>query len=502
VALLTFPFPVADGTVYPVNPPANTNVYQWSSTDQTWILLGKSTGVASGTYGDAITVPQITIDSTGRITFAQDVAIQLASTSQIGLVQLVDNTTSNDATKALTAAAGSDIQNQIGDTSQLNPFYPNLVTAVNAANATTGAIAGTYGNGFNVAQFTVSAQGRLTFAGNVPLALATTVSPGVVRVGTNLNITGPGILSVPNASTTVAGAVQLVNNTTTNDATKALTASAGSNLQQQIDIINTRNNLTFAGTVDGFTGAVSSVTSEGTAVGFVVGVQLPTPSAINDEYFVVVTVAGTFTPPNSPAYSTTAGDWLVSDGSQWVLFAFDLGSVTQVNTGAGLAGGPITTTGTISVIPATTAAIGGVIPDGSTITVNAGGLISTRQYVTQVATGAGLSGGPITNTGTVSVVPATTSALGGVIPDGTSISVSSSGIISTVSNGTVTSVGTGAGLTGGPITSSGTVSVVPATTTALGGVIPDGVTILVSPTGAISAPVQKFVYLDDIQEPY
>ena len=374
MALLSFPPNPLSGQIYPVNPPAGTNVYSWSSADQTWILLGKATGAAAGTYGDAITVPQITIDSTGRITFAQDVAIQLGTTSQIGLVQLVDNTTSNDATKALTAAQGYSLQNQIGDTSLLNPFYPNLVTAINAVNAPTGVAAGTYGNGFNVAQFTVSAQGRLTFAGNVPLALASTVSPGVIRVGTNLNITGLGVLSVPNASTTVAGAVQLVNNTTTNDATKALTASAGFNLQQQIDNITTRNNLTFAGTVNGFTGAVTSVTPEGTAVGFVIGAQLPSPSAINDEYFVVVTVAGTFTPPSSPSYVTNVGDWLVSDGSQWVLFAFNLGSVTRVNTGTGLTGGPITSTGTISL--SNTGVTAGTYTL-STITVNAQGQVTS-----------------------------------------------------------------------------------------------------------------------------
>lgn len=383
MALLTFPATPNNGDIYPVSPPANTNVYSWSSADQTWILLGKASGVAAGTYGDAITVPQITIDSTGRITFAQNVAIQLATTSQIGLVQLVDDTTTNDATKALTAAAGYYLQNQIGDINLLNPFYPNLVTAINAVNAPTGVTAGTYGNGLNVASFTVNAQGRLTFAGNVPLALATTVSPGVVRIGSNLNVTGLGVLSVPNASTTVTGAVQLVNNTTTNDSTKALTAAAGYSLQQQIDNINIRNNLTFAGTVNGTTGQVTSVSPEGTAAGFVVGSQLPAPSAINDEYFVVVTVAGTFTPPASPSYVTRAGDWLASDGSQWVLYAFNLGSVTQVDTGTGLTGGPITSTGTISLRPATVSALGGVIPDNVTIKVSPTGVISTASAIVQ-----------------------------------------------------------------------------------------------------------------------
>jgi len=54
--------------------------------------------------------------------------------------------------------------------------------------------------------------------------------------------------------------------------------------------------------------------------------------------------------------------------------------------------------------------------------------------------------------------------------------------------GTVTSVATGTGLTGGPITSSGTISVAPATTTTLGGVSVDGVTILVDGAGEISTP--------------
>lgn len=321
MALLTFPFPVADGTIYPVSPPQNTNIYQWSSTDQTWILLGKSSGVASGTYGTPLSVPQITIDSTGRITLAVDVPIQLGDTTQVGLVQLVDDLISNDPTKALTAAQGYVLSNEIGDPTLLNPFYPNLVTAINTLGASTGVVPGTYGNSTNIARFTVNAQGRITSAVNVPLALATTISPGVVRVGANLSVTPTGVLSVPNSSTTVRGAVQLVDNTATNDATKALTAAAGYNLQQQIDNINIRNNLTFAGTINGSTGQMLQVTAEGVAAGFVSGSVLPAPSLVNAEYFVIVTVPGTFTPTGSPTVAANDGDWLVSDGATWLLYA-------------------------------------------------------------------------------------------------------------------------------------------------------------------------------------
>jgi hypothetical protein len=44
-------------------------------------------------------------------------------------------------------------------------------------------------------------------------------------------------------------------------------------------------------------------------------------------------------------------------------------------------------------------------------------------------------------------------------------------VVLALTNGTVTSVGTGVGLTGGPITTSGTISLVPATSASLGGVI-------------------------------
>ena len=94
------------------------------------------------------------------------------------------------------------------------------------------------------------------------------------------------------------------------------------------------------------------------------------------------------------------------------------GTVTTVNTGAGLTGGPITASGTIS-IPA--AGVTNAMLANPSITVTAG---------------SGLSGG-----GTV--------ALGGTIT--LTNSAPSSG-------GTVTSVATGTGLTGGPITGSGTLS--------------------------------------------
>lgn len=87
--------------------------------------------------------------------------------------------------------------------------------------------------------------------------------------------------------------------------------------------------------------------------------------------------------------------------------------------------------------------------------------------VTQVDTGTGLTGGPITTSGTVSLANTAVSAgvygTSNVVPQ---ITVDAQGRITNVANitittsgtGTVTNVATGTGLTGGPITSNGTIS--------------------------------------------
>ncbi|MFO1305829.1 MAG: hypothetical protein U1F54_19040 [Burkholderiales bacterium] len=86
-------------------------------------------------------------------------------------------------------------------------------------------------------------------------------------------------------------------------------------------------------------------------------------------------------------------------------------------------------------------------------------------YVSSITAGAGLTGGTITSTGTIAVdTAAIQSRVTGTCGAGSSIrTIKSDGTVvcqpDTVGTGTVTSVATGTGLTGGPITSSGTVSI-------------------------------------------
>ncbi|MFO1305477.1 MAG: tail fiber domain-containing protein [Burkholderiales bacterium] len=140
------------------------------------------------------------------------------------------------------------------------------------------------------------------------------------------------------------------------------------------------------------------------------------------------------------------------------------GFVTSVATGAGLTGGPITSTGTINLATTqllpTTACANSQIPrwNGSAWTcstdANSGGT------VTNVATGAGLTGGPITTTGTVGLAATqllpTVACSAGQVPlwSGSAWTCAAAG-----GTGTVTSVGSGTGLSGGPITTTGALSI-------------------------------------------
>jgi hypothetical protein len=77
------------------------------------------------------------------------------------------------------------------------------------------------------------------------------------------------------------------------------------------------NNLTLAGTIDGATGLLVYVTPEGALIGFTAGSTLPAPSVTNNEYFVIVSNPGTFTPTGGVSTTCATGDWFLSTGTLW-----------------------------------------------------------------------------------------------------------------------------------------------------------------------------------------
>lgn len=78
--------------------------------------------------------------------------------------------------------------------------------------------------------------------------------------------------------------------------------------------------------------------------------KLPTASSSNEGFVYKVITAGTYA-----SQTADVGDTFISDGSSWVLIPSGdepSGTVTSVGTGSGLSGGPITSSGTVSLATA------------------------------------------------------------------------------------------------------------------------------------------------------
>ena len=140
---------------------------------------------------------------------------------------------------------------------------------------------------------------------------ATTTALGVVCIGSNVSVTPAGEISVANASTALPGVVQLYDALNSPSNTLALTALQGCCLQQQINTLTAAGGVKLAGTLDAATGLVVSVTTGGAGAGFAVGSVLPAPSATTNNFYVIATTAGTFTPPAGLPTVTTVGDWFL-----------------------------------------------------------------------------------------------------------------------------------------------------------------------------------------------
>jgi hypothetical protein len=147
---------------------------------------------------------------------------------------------------------------------------------------------------------------------------------------------------------------------------------------------------------------------------------------------------------NSPQGFLVVGSGLsvASDGTLLVTSATG-GTVSQVTAGVGLSGGNITSTGIINLVPATNVSLGGV-KIGANLAVSPDGTISALPpgigTITGVFGSSGITGGGTSGSVTLSLQAASTTQFGGV------------------------QVGAGINSTGGLI------SLVPASTTAVGGV--------------------------------
>lgn len=144
-----------------------------------------------------------------------------------------------------------------------------------------------------------------------------------------------------------------------------------------------------------------------------------------------IVITGTSTVPVvniRPATITRAGSLSAADKQKLDNIPSVIGSVSRVNTGTGLTGGPITGVGTISLLPPSGSNIGGV-KAGLGVTILPDGTLEAFSGVTKITAGVGLGGGIITSQGTIFLKPPQNGQIGGV-KAGNNVTIASDGTIS------------------------------------------------------------------------
>jgi len=343
------------------------------------VVSGSTTGIVNivaSTSGDTVTVSATLDDTTAAAQFLAGPTGDGGSVSYRAIA-------GGDLPTATTTAKGGVIVNGNGLTMSSDTIaIDNTVTAETSEN--------------HIVQYDANGLitgGRAIVAADVPNATSTTV--GVIKPGSGLGVTAAGELNHDNSVTAgtaskvtfdteghITGTESLVaadipdldaaKITTGTFATARIASDAitGAKLADKSTTtiaeatpaggefigqghLNSRNGdfliwdgnvwqpigisvgeIVLAGTYDASTNLMATVTSEGTALSFVVGSALPAASSSNKGYYVVVSEAGTGTSP-APTVSLNPPDFLLSTGTAYT--EIDVSSTVTAQTASNVA---------------------------------------------------------------------------------------------------------------------------------------------------------------------
>jgi hypothetical protein len=255
--------------------------------------------------GNGLTLSGDTIQIDNSVT-ANTSTYQVVQYSAKGLITAGRSITAADLPAATSGAIGAVL-----------PGSGLSVDAAGTLNHTNSVTPGTY------PKVTVDAQGHVSngtalVASDIPVLDASKVTTGTFgsdRIASDA-ITGT---KLANYSVSLFGETQPtadhIGQFFFNPLTRDLFLWDG-NVYQPVGI--SAGEIVFAGTYDASTNLVDSVTADGTAAGFTVSAALPSPSATNNKYYVVVSEGGTGTSP-APTVALSPPDILLSTGSVYKL---------------------------------------------------------------------------------------------------------------------------------------------------------------------------------------
>lgn len=354
-------------------------------------------------------------------------------------------TITNTGIRTVTAGAGISVSVAGGNLNIVNtlpgPTSYGTVTSVASGTGLTGGTITTAGT-ISLAPVSTVAPGTYTNAtitvdayGRVTYAAPGTSGGGAILATSPLAVTStfPQTISIQAASTASAGVVQLNTSTSSTSTTQAATPSA---VKAAYDLGSTAavNAATALSTATGAASAASTAqTAANSAQSTATAAQTAAVTAQSTANTALANAAAAQTTANAaiPCASFTAkgqllaatgpanfsaltpganGQVLVAcsactSGLTWINQSSAAGTVTTVATGAGLTGGPITTSGTISLLPTA------VTPGSYTaanITVDAYGRITAASSgvaggVTQIVAGTNVTISPVGGTGVVTI---------------------------------------------------------------------------------------------------